>query len=337
MTLHLCFMVAGRQDVQVISPVLADVFERLRGRGFRIDVLAAEYTVLRPDLLAATHDLYLLKSDTELALSLTGILHAHGARILNPYWNCLAAKDKIAASRRLHAGGILAPRCWATMDPELLRPVVEEVPLVIKPCRGFHGNGVRKVTTPDELSAVPRTYALIFAQEFIEGTGEDLKIYVVGDRVFATRKPFSACSYLVADRQCPVSAEVRDVALRCGEVFGLGLYGLDVVEGLGGPHVVDINYFPGYKGLPEAPRTLADYIGDYAHGRRWLPLAGPIVPVETAAEPVSVDLPGDEPRGGREVGAPIGSGGFAAPITVPLAASPHTPVGPHADARHRPQ
>jgi ribosomal protein S6--L-glutamate ligase len=328
MTLHLCFMVEGRGDAQVISPVLAEVFERLRGRGFRIDVLAAEHAVLRPDLLAATHDLYLLKSDTELALSLAGILHAHEARILNPYWNCLAAKDKIVASRRLHAGGIPAPRCWATTDPELLRPVVEEVPLVIKPHRGCHGNRVRKVTTLDELSVVPRTDAPMLAQEFVEGTGEDLKVYVVGDQVFATRKPFSACSYLVAGRQCPVSAEVRDVALRCGEVFGLGLYGLDAVEGLGGPYVVDVNYFPGCKDIPEAPRMLADYIDDYAHGRRWLPLAGPIVPAETAAEPVSVDLPGDEPRGGREVSPPIGNGAFAAPITGPLAASPRSPVGP---------
>jgi hypothetical protein len=113
-------------------------------------------------------------------------------------------------------------------------------------------------------------------------------------------------------------------------VFGLGLYGLDVVEGLGGPYVVDVNYFPGYMDIPEAPRTLADYIGDYAHGRRWLPLAGPIVPAETAAEPVSVGLPGDEPRGGREVSPTIGNGAFAAPITGLLAAYPHSPIGPPA-------
>jgi ribosomal protein S6--L-glutamate ligase len=282
MTLHLCFLVEERRGEPGVGPVFTEVFEHLQGRGFNVDILIPEQTAWRADMLAPSHDLYLLKSDTELALTVAGILQAHEAPILNPYPNCLAAKDKIATARRLRAGRIPTPRSWAAADLGCLRPVIEEIPLIIRPYRGFHGCGAQKVADPHELATMPRFNAPVLAQEYIAGTGDDVKLYVVGDRVFSTRKPFSARSFTIPGRSCPVSAEMRDVALRCGEVFGLGLYGLDVIETREGPYVVDLNYFPGYKGVPGASRAPADYIADYAQGRVWLPGAGPIEPIEAA-------------------------------------------------------
>jgi ribosomal protein S6--L-glutamate ligase len=57
---------------------------------------------------------------------------------------------------------------------------------------------------------------------------------------------------------------VQEIALRCGRIFGLGLYGLDVIEGPTGPVVIDLNYFPSYKGMPDAAALLARYILDDA-------------------------------------------------------------------------
>jgi ribosomal protein S6--L-glutamate ligase len=69
-----------------------------------------------------------------------------------------------------------------------------------------------------------------------------------------------------------VSRELREIAVACGRILGLGLYGLDVLDTDEGPMVVDVNYFPGYKGVPGAAPLIADYIEDYAHGRRELEL-----------------------------------------------------------------
>ena len=55
-------------------------------------------------------------------------------------------------------------------------------------------------------------------------------------------------------------------SLRAGRVCGLGLYGLDIIESPRGPFVVDLNYFPGYKGVPNAAPMIADYIDAYAKG-----------------------------------------------------------------------
>jgi ribosomal protein S6--L-glutamate ligase len=101
-------------------------------------------------------------------------------------------------------------------------------------------------------------------QEHIPGPGEDLKVYVVGDEVFAVRKPFSETSFAVPGRPVPVDEQVRALARRAGRALGLGLFGLDVIESPAGPVVVDANYFPGYKGVPEAGALIGEYIDAWA-------------------------------------------------------------------------
>lgn len=261
--MKLCFMLEGGRGSQVPGPVISDVCQRLTRRGFAVEILLAEDTVARLDQLTIAHDLYLLKSDTELSLSMAGVFHAQGARLLNPYPSCLAARDKIVASWYLRAAGIPAPRTWITGDLSLLRPFVEDQPLIIKPYRGFHGTDIRLVRNRDELAAIPTPESPVLIQEYVEGDGWDLKVYVVGEEVFATRKPFSSSSFTRPGKPCAVSDEVRGIALRCGRLLGLGLYGLDVIESSRGLVVVDVNYFPGYKGIREAPRLLADYIERY--------------------------------------------------------------------------
>jgi len=263
--MKLYFILEGRPGSPVPGPVMRETFDILTRRGFEVESGVPEEMLLRPDSLAVAHDLYLLKSDTELALSLAGVLHAQGARLLNPYSCCLAVKDKIVATPRLHAAGIPTPRSWVTGDLTLLRPLVEARALILKPYRGYHGAGIHLAHNPRELAAIPTSQELMLIQEYVPGAGEDLKVYVIGEHVFATRKPFSPNSFLRPGQPCLVTAEVREIARRCGQVFGLGLYGMDIIESPDGPIVVDVNYFPGYKGVPGGPALLADYIEKYAY------------------------------------------------------------------------
>jgi ribosomal protein S6--L-glutamate ligase len=256
-----------RRVPPVPSPVLVRVFEILRRSGFKVETGIAEEMLQRPDQLTVRHDLYVLKSHTELSLSLAGILHRQGARLLNPYPSCVTTQNKIVASHILRAAGVPVPACWVTGDLSLLRPVVEERPVILKPYLGHRGHGLRIVRTVAELAAIPPPENPVLVQEYIEGTGEDLKVYVVGEEVFAVRKPFSRTSFTQPGRPTPVSPEVRGIALRCGKVFGLGLYGLDLVENADGVWVVDLNTFPGYKGVPNVAPQIADYIDDYACGK----------------------------------------------------------------------
>jgi ribosomal protein S6--L-glutamate ligase len=259
-----------RRVPPVPSPVLVEAFERLEQRGFEVEGGIAEELVDRVDTLEPEHDVYVLKSHTELSLSVAGALHARGARLLNPYESCVAAQNKIVAARRLRAARVPVPRSWVTGDLTLLRPIAARTPLIVKPYLGHRGLGINVVRTPEDLERVPPPDNAVIVQEYIEGDGEDLKLYVVGDEVFGVRKPFSATSFTVPGRPCRVSPEARRVALRVGRALGLGLYGLDVIEGRDGPVVVDVNYFPGYKGVPDAATYIASYIESYALGEIWL-------------------------------------------------------------------
>lgn len=255
-----------RRVPPVQSPVLADAFERLERRGFRVEGGIAEELVDRVDTLEPEHDLYLLKSHTELSLSIAGALHGRGARLLNPHESCTATQNKIVSVSRLRAAGVPVPRSWVTGDLELLRSVAERVPLIVKPYLGHRGVGIHVVRKPSDFARIPPPESAVIVQEYVQGSGEDLKLYIVGDEVFGVRKPFSADSFTVPGRPSRVTEEVAAIARRVGRTLGLGLYGIDVVEGRQGPVVVDVNYFPGYKGVPGAGALIASYIERYARG-----------------------------------------------------------------------
>lgn len=270
------YFLVVRRVPPVPSPVLLEVYDLLRARGYTVATGIAEEELQRPDLRVPEHDLYVLKSHTQLSLSLAGVLHAQGAQIIEPYPCCAATQNKIIAARILRAAGVPTPRTWAMGDPELLTAVAEHERLIVKPYMGHRGARIRVVSGAEPLrraAAANPTDDPLIVQELIDGPGHDLKVYVVGDNVFAVRKEFSETSFTIAGQPVPVDPEVRKAALDVGRSLGLGLYGLDVIESVDGPYVVDVNYFPGYKGVPDAAAMIADYIDRYA--QRIVTGAGP--------------------------------------------------------------
>ena len=213
-------MLAFRNNSRSPNQVLVGVFDILRGRGFHIEIGIAEGMLLRPEELSVNHDLYILKSHTDLWLSLAGVLHLQGARLLNPYLPCIATQNKIMTARRLHAAGVPIPRSWVTGNLNLLTVVAAERPLVMKPFDGRRGNGVHVVNEPGQLASVPSPRRPVLVQEFVPGCGEELKVYVIGTEVFAARQSCAThgkCGTNGKSPQripCTVSAEVRRIALR---------------------------------------------------------------------------------------------------------------------------
>jgi ribosomal protein S6--L-glutamate ligase len=254
------------------NAVLEELYVLLTQRGFEVTEGIPDSAALDLDM-AAEHDLYVLKARTDLAVSVAGVLHQRGARLLNPYPSCAVVLNKIVATAMLRDAGIPTPRSWAAVHPSRLAAVASAAaPLIIKPFDGIHSQHVTLVREPADLAGVSPTHGPYLVQEFVAGCTERLKVHCVGEQVFATRKPFSLGGDSVAGQPCEVSDEVRDIALRCGPLFGMGLYGLDVLVPPDGPVVVDVNSFPGYAGVPGIAKVIAEYIDGYAHGRHSLPL-----------------------------------------------------------------
>ncbi len=249
------------------SPVLVDVYERLRARGVAVDDSIPEQTLTSAEEFTVRHDLYVLKSHTELALSVAGTLSALGARLLNPHRSCLLTQDKITCTKLLADAGVPVPRFWVTGDFELMMPLLTRCPLIAKPHRGHLGSSIHVLRSPDDLASLRPTEGPFLFQQYVESEGEDLKAYVVGEDVFAVRKQFSPASFQHFGRPAEVDARTRGIVLSCGRLLGLHVYGVDLVVTNDGPFVVDVNSFPGYKGVPGAAELIADYIYRYASQR----------------------------------------------------------------------
>jgi hypothetical protein len=88
---------------------MAEVLGLLRQCGATVDVIYPDADCTALDGVGVAHDLYILKSQSELALGIAGALHAVGAPILNPWPVAIMMRDKIAAMRRLLACGVPVP------------------------------------------------------------------------------------------------------------------------------------------------------------------------------------------------------------------------------------
>ena len=102
------------------SPLMPEVLGLLRQWGASVEVLYPEDRCTVLSGLKVEHDLYVLKTDTELGLSVAGALHAVGAPILNPWPAAVMMKDKIAAMRSLLHAGVPIPETYVISSPQRL-------------------------------------------------------------------------------------------------------------------------------------------------------------------------------------------------------------------------
>lgn len=244
-----------------ISPVMPAVVEMLKHWGCEVDIIYPEERVTPLSEVRVEHDLYILKSGTELALSLAGTLHALGAPIMNPYPIAAMMRDKIISMRILEAAGVPVPETYITSHPRQLAGLLDAGPLVLKPYRGSQGRGIHIIWDADELDDISADEGPVFAQRYHKPEGEDHKIYVIGGQMFGVKRIFPAKTYEEKiGEPFTISSELREIALRCSRAFGVELFGFDVIMSAGKPYVVDIQSFPGFKGVPDAALRLADYI-----------------------------------------------------------------------------
>jgi ribosomal protein S6--L-glutamate ligase len=211
--------------------------------------------------LRVEHDLYVLKDKGDLAMSIAASLHAAGAAILNPYPSSAMLRDKIVTSHVLQAAGVPTPQSFVASHVEQLRHAVERGPLVVKPYRGSRGAGVHVVRDAAELDRLPSLTEPVYAQRYHPPDGRDRKLYAIGDELYGVLRvwPPRTDQDKLGEPFTP-SRELADIARRCGAAFGLDLFGVDVVESGGIPYVVDMSSMPGFKGVPDAVRRVADYI-----------------------------------------------------------------------------
>ncbi|WP_405718674.1 RimK family alpha-L-glutamate ligase [Streptomyces sp. NBC_00046] len=251
-------------------PLLAAVASALAEAEHRVTFLDPDTGAASPSQLVAPDDLadvYLLKAHTPRALALAHFLEALGARVVNSAAATELCQDRSRIAAVAEDAGLPMPRT-RTLDAlsEALHgadPAESGYPLMVKSRHSRRADLVARVDGPDGLRDLASKWSdePVVLQEFVANSGWDHKLWVIAGEVFTGVRPAPVGAPPDGARPAPL---VRDLppdwtrlALRTGDVFGLDVYGVDLLDREGAPVVVDINAFPGIRGPKGAPEALA--------------------------------------------------------------------------------
>jgi len=277
--MRICFLMEPPRSK---SSVTYDVLNGLQSGGADVEVVTERSGLVDLQNFKFDYDIYLFKSHSPLAESLAAAAHYRGARLFNEYPATMKVRDKALTATMLLQAGIPTPRTFITDSIETLRPVVRQMPIVVKPWRGRRGQGIEVCLDEAQFDDLIKRRAsngaaddddgggedgtalgerLIFAQEYEEHEPFDYKAYAIGDYVHSIKRIFPAKTK-EEKLGVPVgeNPELELLVRRCGRLFGLQLYGVDLVKTPKGFSVIEVNYFPGYKGVPQGGDRISQFI-----------------------------------------------------------------------------
>ena len=259
-------VVVERRYLEQAQP--AGLVGALRERGAAVRMIEADDHPVRvgDDRWLAEVGLVVVRGRSTATLVAAACAEAAGLRTVNSRTATERVRNKAEMAIALADAGIPTPTTLVGSTAALAAELAQhEYPIVLKPVFGDNGRGLRLVADPRDLRDLDWPEPVALAQRFIASDGRDLKLYVIGTRVFAVRKPSSfrpGPEHAGADRDgaVPVTLALRELALRCGRVFGLELFGVDCIEGPDGPWVIEVNEFPNYTGVARADERLAEHV-----------------------------------------------------------------------------
>ena len=189
-----------------------------------------------------------------------------GLRTINRRASIGAVHNKAEMAIALVTAGLPTPRTFVGTIGQFTGQIsLSCYPLILKPIFGDNCSGLSIVQTRAELERV-RLESVVLAQQYLPSDGHDLKLYGIGEQVWAVRKPAAfgrPPRYDDKIELLPVTPDMQALGRRCAELFGLELYGADCIQTADGLVVIEVNDFPNYTGVPDADDRLANYITSY--------------------------------------------------------------------------
>ncbi|MBV0914105.1 30S ribosomal protein S6--L-glutamate ligase [Anianabacter salinae] len=187
---------------------------------------------------------------------------------------CVNGSEGITASRdKLYAHQILARHkigmpatafASSPKDTDNLIKLVGRAPLIVKLLESTQGKGVVLAETQKAAQSVISAFrglkANFLVQHFVkEANGEDIRCFVVGNKVVAAIKRTAAAGEFRSNLHQGGSAVLvritkaeRDTAIRAARAFRLNMAGVDLLRSDDGAKVLEVNSSPGLEGIEKA-------------------------------------------------------------------------------------
>ncbi len=193
------------------------------------------------------------------------------------------SRDKLRSMQLLAQKGVGLPTtgfAHSTKDVDGLLGVVGGAPLIIKLLEGTQGKGVVLAETDKAaesvISAFRQLDANILVQQFVkEADGEDIRAFVVGDKVVGAMSRKAAAGEFRSNlhqggtaSKVRITPAERAAAVKAAKVMGLGVAGVDLLRSKNGPAVIEVNSSPGLEGIEKATeKDVAATIMQYLEAR----------------------------------------------------------------------
>ncbi len=177
------------------------------------------------------------------------------------------ARNKVRTLQILARKGIPIPETLFAINPDNIKEQIEILggaPVIIKLQEGTQGLGVILAETKKSAKSIIDTFykmnTSILIQEYIEeSNGEDIRIFVVGNKIVASMKRISEVGEFRSNVHRGGSTEVvkpnakeQFIALNATKHLGLGVAGVDLIRSKKGPLLIEVNASPGLQGVEAA-------------------------------------------------------------------------------------
>lgn len=215
---------------------------------------------------------------------------AMGIPLVNGLEGVTIARHQFITLQTLSAAGIRVPdSCFVTRSDSFFAAVdrLGGYPVIVKQPFGMGGDGVVKIDDRSGaktcvVNLLDPVKGLVVQRFFPPGGRVDARILVIGGRVAGAMQLIPASNDFRTNIHQNGQAinfdppeEWSDMAVSAARVCSLDIAGIDMMmEKKGLPHVVEVNYSPGFRGLEAATgKDIAQKI--IAHA---LSVAGPVAP-----------------------------------------------------------
>ncbi len=189
------------------------------------------------------------------------------------------SRDKLRSLQILSRHEIGIPETTFVRDKKDVLPAIERVggaPVVIKLLEGTQGIGVLLAETVKAAEAIIELLQSqkqnVLIQKFVaESKGRDIRAFVVGDRVVGAMRRVAQGQEFRSNVHRGGRAEMvtlepgyAKTAVHAAQILGLGVAGVDMLEGNDGPQIMEVNSSPGLEGIEGCTKLdIAGAVVDY--------------------------------------------------------------------------